>query len=104
MLCNSVKEINRLRKEVNRLLSKGMFLIREVNRLRKEIKRLLSKGMSNIYLKVILRLSQNFDFLGLKKRCKTSCYNVKIIGLGAKLGVAFLFSISILILKGIMIF
>ena len=27
MLFNSVKEMNRLRKEINRLLSKGMFLI-----------------------------------------------------------------------------
>ena len=27
MFFNSVKEINRLRKEINRLLSKGMFLI-----------------------------------------------------------------------------
>ena len=43
-----------------------MFLVqlKKVNRLRKEINRLLSKGMANIYLK--LRRSQNFDFLGLK--------------------------------------
>ena len=41
-----------------------------MNRLRKEINRLLSKEMSNIYLKVTIdeknQLSQNFDFLGLK--------------------------------------
>ena len=43
MFFNSIKEINRLRKEINRLLT-----------------------VSNIYLKVILRRSQNFDFLGLK--------------------------------------
>ena len=39
-----------------------------MNRLRKEINRLLSKGMSNIYLKVTIEtFSQNFDFLDLKK-------------------------------------
>ena len=37
-----------LRKEIKRLLSKG------INRLRKEINSLLSKGMSNIYLKVTI--------------------------------------------------
>ena len=43
--------------------------VKEINRLRKEINRLLSKGMSNIYLKVTIEKnwrSQNFDFLGLK--------------------------------------
>ena len=40
--------------------------IKEINRLRKEINRLLSNKMSNIYLKLLLRRSQNFDFLGLK--------------------------------------
>ena len=40
--------------------------IKEINRLRKEINRLLSNIMSNIYLKLLLRRSQNFDFLGLK--------------------------------------
>ena len=49
-----------------------MFLnsIKEINRLRKEINRLLSKGMSTIYLKVTIEEknwgSQNFDFLVLK--------------------------------------
>ena len=73
MFFTSIKEINRLRKEINRLLSK------EMNRWRKEIKRfsskgieinrLLSKGMSNIYLKVTIEKnwrSQNFDFLKWK--------------------------------------
>ena len=43
----------RLRKEINRILNKGMLLIqvKEANSLRKEINMLLSKGMSNIYLK-----------------------------------------------------
>ena len=43
--------------------------IKEISRLRKEIKRLLSKGMSNIYLKVAIEknwCSQNFDFPSLK--------------------------------------
>ena len=44
--------------------------MKEINRLRKEINRLLSKGMSNIYLKVTIeeknRRSQNFDFLGFR--------------------------------------
>ena len=40
--------------------------IKEINRLRKEISRLLSKGMSNIYLKVTIATSKNFDFLGLE--------------------------------------
>ena len=44
----SIKEVNRLRKEINRLLSK------EINRLKKEINRLLSKGMSKIYLNVTI--------------------------------------------------
>ena len=41
--------------------------IKEINRLGKEINRLLSKGMSNIIETLLLRHSQNFDFLGLKK-------------------------------------
>ena len=81
--------------------------IKEINRLRKDRNRLLSKEMSNIYLKVTIEknwCSQNFDFLGLKilspgqflessNSCrydKTSCCNLKIRGLGAKLCVAFL--------------
>ena len=56
MFFNSIKEINRLRKEINRLLSKGLFIVfnsvKEISRLKKEKKnRLLNKGMSNIYLK-----------------------------------------------------
>ena len=79
--------------------------IKEINRLRKEINRLLSKGMSNIYLKVTFEKnlpSQNFDFLNLKNVSpgqffgelqltqvslifKSSCCNLKIRGLGTKL-------------------
>ena len=44
--------------------------VKETNRLRKVINRVLSKGMSNIYLKVIIDVkngrSQTFYFKGLK--------------------------------------
>ena len=43
--------------------------IKKINRLRKEIHRLLSKGMSNICLKVSIEKkwqTQNFDFISLK--------------------------------------
>ena len=43
--------------------------IKEINRLRKEINRLLSEGMPNIYSKIALEKiwgSQIFDFVGLK--------------------------------------
>ena len=43
--------------------------IKEINRLRKEINKLLSKGMSNIYFKGTVEKnwrSQSFDFLSLK--------------------------------------
>ena len=49
MFFNSIKEVIRLCKEINKL--------------RKEMNRLLSKGMSNIYLKLT---SQNFNFLNSK--------------------------------------
>ena len=42
--------------------------IKEINMLRKEINKLLSKGMSNVYLNVIIEKnwhSQNSDFLSL---------------------------------------
>ena len=43
--------------------------VKEINRLRKEINRLLSKGMSNIYWKVTIESkwgSLNSNFLSLK--------------------------------------
>ena len=44
--------------------------IKKINRVRKEINRLLSKVMWNIFLKIAIKdknwRSQNFDFLGLK--------------------------------------
>ena len=83
-------------------------LIKEVNNLRKEINRLLSKAMLNIYLKTTVEekwRTQNFD-LKFKKFVsrwdfgehqltkilfdfQTSCCNLKINGLGAKLFVDF---------------
>ena len=41
--------------------------IKEINRLRKEINRLLSKGMSNIYLKVTFETFSKLRFSGFKK-------------------------------------
>ena len=64
-------------------------LIKETNRLRKEINRLLSKGMSNIYLKVTIETFSKLRFSGLKKFV-ASCCNLKIRHLGAKLFVTFL--------------
>ena len=65
MFFNSINEINRLRKQINGLLSKKMFLI-QLKKVKKRKNRLLSKGMSNIYLKVTIETFQKFDALGLK--------------------------------------
>ena len=75
--------------------------MKEINRLRKETNRLLSKGMSNIYLKVTIETFSKLRCLGLKKLLpgqfwefqltqislsfKTSCCNLKIRRLRAKL-------------------
>ena len=48
MFFTLIKKINRLRKEINRLLCKG------INSVRKEINWLLSNEMSNISLKVTI--------------------------------------------------
>ena len=42
-------------------------LIKEINRLRKEINRLLSKEMSNIYLKVTIETFSKLRFSGFQK-------------------------------------
>ena len=81
--------------------------IKEINRLRNEINRLvLSKGMPNINLKVTIETFSKPRFSGFKKfvtreifgelqltqislNFKTCCCNLKIRGLGAKLCVAF---------------
>ena len=82
-------------------------VIKEINRLRKEINRLLSKGMSNFYLEVtigtflILRLSWfkqcvtrsvlgELQLSQIPLNFKTSCYNLITGGLEAKICVAFL--------------
>ena len=76
--------------------------VKEINRLRKEISRLLSKGMSNICLKVTIETFSKLRFSGFKKFVSMSvfgeqislnfktCCNLKIRGLGAKLCEAFL--------------
>ena len=42
-------------------------LVKEINRLRKEINRLLSKGMSSIYVKVTIDTFSKLGFSGFKK-------------------------------------
>ena len=88
--------------------------IKEINKLLKEINMLLSKETSNTYLKVAIEKmwrTQNFDFLSLKVclqvsfwgaqthtdviKLLSSCCKLKIRGLGGKLCVVFLlFSIG----------
>ena len=85
MLFNSIKEINRSRKEINRLLNKGMLKVTADKKW----------------------YTQNFDFKSLKKfvsrsvlgelqltqislNFQTFCCSLKIRGFGAKLCVAFL--------------
>ena len=75
---------------------------------KKEINRLLGKGMSNMYLKVTIKKISKLQFSNFKKfvsrsvfgelqltqislHFQTSCCNLKIRGLGSKLCVAFLF-------------
>ena len=70
--------------------------IKEKNRLLKETNRLLSKGMLNVYLQFTIEKNwppQNLDFLSFGElqlmrvslSFKTSCCNLKIRGLGVKL-------------------
>ena len=76
--------------------------IKEINRFRKEISRLLSKGMPNIYLKPTIETFSKLRFSGFIKflnrsvfgelqltqislNFKTCCCNLKIRGLWAKL-------------------
>ena len=48
-------------------MKKSFFSIKEMKRLRKEINTLLSKGMSNIYLKVTIETFSKLRFPGFKK-------------------------------------
>ena len=52
-------------KEINRLLSNVLYSVKEINILSKEKNRLLSKGMLNIYLKVTIE--SKLRFYGFKK-------------------------------------
>ena len=68
--------------------------IKEISRSRKWINRILRKGMSSLYLKVTIKKnwrSEIFDFLSFKNLSQfaTSCCNLKIRRLGAKLPVSF---------------
>ena len=77
--------------------------IKEINRLRKEINRLLSKEMSNICLKVTIKTFSKFpkkivtksvfgeyQLTQISLNFQSSFCNLKIGGLDAKLCVAFL--------------
>ena len=81
--------------------------VKEINSLRKEINRLLIKKMSNIYLKVTIETFSKLLFSAFKKFVtwsvfgelqltqisldfKASCSNLKIRSLGAKIWAAFL--------------
>ena len=88
----------------------SLIQLKKINRLRKEMNRLISKGTSNIYLNVTIEkkwFTQNLDFKSIKRsspgqflgelqltlislNSQTSCCNLKIRDLGAKLCVAFL--------------
>ena len=108
MFFNLIKEINRLRKEINRVLSNVFNSIKEINRLRKEINRLLSRIISNTYLKVTTDTFSKLQFSSLKNlspgrfwqapthagiiNFKNSGFKSKIRHLGTKLCVAFLLS------------
>ena len=56
-------------KEINMLLSDVLDSVKEINRLTKEINRLLSKGLSNIFLKVTIETFSNLRFSGFKNIC-----------------------------------
>ena len=91
---------------MNRLLSNVFNSIKEINRLGKEINRLLNKAMSNIYLKGTIDTFSKIQISGLKRgaqasfgelrlthislNLKTFCCNLSIRCLGAKRCVAFL--------------
>ena len=81
--------------------------MKETNRLRNKINRLLNKAMSNIYLKVTIETFSKVPFSGFKESVtrpfygelqltqmslnfETSHCNLKIRGVGAKLCMAFL--------------
>ena len=84
-----------------------LYSVKGINRLRKEINRLLSKRTSNIYFKVTIKTFPKLPFPGFRKfvtksvfgelqltqislNFKNSRCNLKIRGLGAKPYVVFL--------------
>ena len=54
-------------KEIYRLLNNAFNSLKEINRLRKKINRLLSKRMSNIFLQVTIEMFSKLRFSGFKK-------------------------------------
>ena len=65
MVFTTIQEINKLRKEINRLLITEFFnSIREVSRLRNKINSLLSKRMSNIHLNIAIEKFSKLRFSG----------------------------------------
>ena len=83
MFFNSIKDINWLRKEINRLLCKEMSLLRRKTDLLKisifKVKKICHRvSFGKLQL---MKISLNF---------KTFCGNLKIRGLAAKLCVAFI--------------
>ena len=53
-------------KEINRLLNNVFNWVKEINSLKKELSRLLNKGMSNIYLKFTIDTFSELWFSGFK--------------------------------------
>ena len=66
MLFNSIKEISRLRREINRSLRDVFNSIKEINKKRNKLS---SKGMSNIYFKNSIDAFSKLRFSGIKKIC-----------------------------------
>ena len=88
MFFNSIKEINRLRKEINRLLSKGLSSIYFKDTI-ETISKLQFSGFNFFFTRSV---SGEPELTQISLNFKTSCFNVKVRGLEAKLCVAFLLS------------
>ena len=87
MFFNSIKEINRLRKETNRLLIKGMSNIY----LKLPEKLTFSKPRFSKFKKFVTRsVFGELELTQISLNFKISCCKLKIRVLGAKLCVAFL--------------
>ena len=75
MFFNLIKEINRLRWEINRLLTNVFNSVNEINRLGKEINKLLSKGISISYIEITFETSPKLQFSGFK-----TCVTRSVLG------------------------